>query len=367
MSFYHVYKQLKLLDFEGFLNSVTSNDIKRILHKDLINDEDFLMLLSPAAEECLEALAQKAHRVTVQHFGKTIQLFNPIYISDHCVNHCTYCSFSVTNQFKRQKLTMEEVDREAKNLASNGIKHILILTGESKLHSSVSYIKETVEVLKKYFSSISIEINPLDTEEYKQLREAGVDGVTVYQEVYNEDVYRDFHVKGPKRNYRYRLDTPERGCEAGLRSVNIGTLLGLDNWRKEVFFTGMHANYLQNKYIDTEIGLSLPRIRPHLGNFNPRSEVNDKAFVQSLVALRLLLPRSGITLSTRESAVFRDHLIPLGITRMSAGASTEVGGYSLESQGTNQFQISDERGVRDICDALYKKGYQPIFKDWIHS
>jgi 2-iminoacetate synthase len=364
VSFYHVYQELKELDLEGFLDSVTNNDVKRVLHKEVLNKEDFLKLLSPAAGENLEVLAQKAHRVTVQHFGKTIQLFDPIYISDYCVNHCTYCSFSVTNQFKRQQLTMEGIEREAKKIAGTGIKHVLILTGESRRHSSMSYMKDTVAVLRKYFESISIEINPLETEEYKELKEVGVDGVTVYQEVYNEDIYQDFHVKGPKRNYRYRLDTPERGCLAGLRSVNIGALLGLDNWRKEVFFTGMHADYLQTKYIGTEIGVSLPRIRPNLGSFSPRSKVNDRSFVQSLMALRLFLPRSAITLSTRESPDLRDHLIPLGVTRMSAGASTEVGGYSLEVEGTNQFEISDKRSVKEICKALYEKDYQPVFKDW---
>lgn len=362
MSFYNVYQQLKTHDLENFLDSVTAQDVISILQKDVLNKEDFLQLLSPAAGECLELLAQKAHRVTVQHFGKTIQLFNPIYISDFCVNHCTYCSFSVTNQFKRQKLSMKEIEREAKKLAETGIKHVLILTGESKQHSSVVYIKETVEVLKKFFDSISIEINPLDTAEYQQLKEAGVDGLTVYQEVYNEEIYKNFHVKGPKRHYRYRLETPERGCEAGLRSVNIGALLGLDNWRKEVFFTGMHADYLQRTYIGTDISVSLPRIRPHLGSFTPRSEVDDRAFVQSLLALRLFLPRAGITLSTREPAPLRDHLISLGVTKMSAGSKTEVGGYTFEAEGTNQFEISDERSVEEITKVLYKNGYQPCLK-----
>ncbi|MGO4890518.1 2-iminoacetate synthase ThiH [Anaerobacillus sp. MEB173] len=364
MSFYPIYQQLKTIPFDDVFQSVTDHDVRRVLQKDHLMKEDFLTLLSPQATPFLEEMAQKAHRITVQNFGKTVLLFNPIYIADYCVNHCTYCSFSIVNDFERKKLTMDEIEAEAKALAETGIKHILILTGESKLHSPVSYIKETAEVLKKYFSSIAIEINPLDTDEYKELVEAGIDGLTVYQEAYNEDIYQEFHVKGPKRDYRYRLDTPERGCIAGMRSVNIGALLGLDDWRREVFYTGMHGRYLQDKYIGTEISVSLPRIRPHLGSFEPRSIVEDRDLVQCMLALRLFLPRSGMTLSTRESSELRDNLLPLGITKMSAGSSTEVGGYSQEDKGTNQFEISDERGVREICDMLYKKGYQPVFKDW---
>lgn len=364
MSFYYEYEKLKELPFQQYFQEFSDIDVKRVLNKSKLSSEDLLVLLSPAAENFIEEMAQKSHQLTVQHFGKTIQLFNPIYIADHCVNHCSYCSFSVTNHFERKKLSMAEIEVEAKALADLGLKHILVLTGESKTHTPVHYLVDSIKVLKKYFPSVAIEINPLDTDEYKQLVEAGVDGLVVYQEVYNEEAYKSVHIKGPKRDYRYRIDTPERGCEAGIRQVNIGALLGLDDWRKEAFFTAMHAKYLQSRYIDADISLSLPRIRPHLGEYEPPSIVEDRHLVQAITAFRLFLPRSGITLSTRERPEFRDNLIYLGVTKMSAGASTEVGGYSQCDAGTPQFDISDERSFAEVQKMIKDKGYQPVLKDW---
>lgn len=364
MSFYNEYLKLKELPFDSLFENYTDLDVKRVLSKRRQSPEDLMVLLSPAAEPFLEEMAQKSHELTVQHFGKTILLFNPIYIADHCVNVCTYCSFSVTNQFERKKLSLEQIEIEAKALSNQGLKHILVLTGESKTHTPVSYIVEAVKVLKKYFSSVAIEINPLETDEYRQLVEAGVDGLTVYQEVYNEEIYKSVHVKGPKRDYLFRMDTPERGCEAGIRQINVGALLGLDDWRREAFFAAMHANYLQNKYLDAEISLSLPRIRPHLGDYQPKSIVEDRHLVQAITAFRLFLPRAGITLSTREPEYLRDNLLFLGVTKMSAGAKTEVGGYSQCETGTAQFQISDERSLEEIQQMIREKGYQPLLKDW---
>ncbi|MDW7675935.1 MAG: 2-iminoacetate synthase ThiH, partial [Bacillota bacterium] len=324
----------------------------------------FLALLSPKAESHLEEMAQKALRLTVQHFGKVIFLYTPLYLANYCVNECVYCSFSIKNKITRKQLSMEEVEQEAKTIAQSGIRHILILTGESRKKSSIDYLKGCVEVLKKYFSSIAIEIYPLTELEYGDLINSGVDSLTIYQEVYDESAYDQLHIKGPKKDYRFRLDAPERACKAKMRAVNIGSLLGLENWRKEAFSTGLHAHYLQNNYIDTEISLSLPRIRPHLGQFHPKSVVDDKSFVQILLAYRLFLPRAGITVSTRESAEFRDNLMKLGVTKMSAGSSTEVGGYSGEDSDQGQFDISDERSVEEMRKAIYGHGYQPVFKDW---
>ncbi|MBM7855437.1 2-iminoacetate synthase [Desulfohalotomaculum tongense] len=327
---------------------------------------DFLALLSPKAAAYLEPMAQKAHRLTVQHFGHTILLYTPMYLSNYCTNRCVYCSFSADHRVVRKKLTLEQVEKEAQSIAATGLKHILILTGESPEYSPVSYIANCVQVLKEYFHSISIEIYPLSTEDYARLIGAGVDGLTIYQEVYDEETYRQLHPRGPKRNYRFRLDAPERGCQAKMRGVNIGALLGLEDWRKEAFFTGMHANYLQNKYLDTEISVSIPRIRPNAGGFTPRFDVTDRHLVQIILALRLFMPRVGITISTRERAELRNHLVKLGITKMSAGVSTEVGGHynREESSGTGQFEISDQRGVDEIRAMLLEMGYQPVFKDW---
>lgn len=372
MSFYDVYMAIKEQPIQQRLESVTLQDVERVLGKSSLSADDYLILLSPAAETCLERMAQRAHQLTVQHFGRTVQLYQPLYLTDYCVNTCKYCSFSIDNEFPRRKLTMAEIEEEAKAITAKGIKQIILLTGESRIHSSVEYIKESVEVLRKYFASIAIEIQPMDQPEYEQLVAAGVDGLTVYQEVYNEDMYRDIHVKGPKRDYRYRLDTPERGCRAGMRAVNIGALLGLHDWRIESYVTGMHAAYLQRKYLETEVSVSFPRMRPHAGEFQPRVDVTDRHLVQAILALRLFLPRAGITISTRENAEFRDHLIPLGVTKMSAASSTVVGGYAKKLQedaadnqpAQSQFEISDERSVAEIKALLRAKGYQPVVKDW---
>jgi 2-iminoacetate synthase len=364
MSFYNELLNYKSFDLDAFWKTIGENEIKRTLASENCRPLDFLSLLSPAAGNHLEDMAQLAHRLTVRNFGKVIFLYAPLYLSNYCVNQCTYCSFNIKNRIVRKKLTLEEVEKEAKIIAELGIRHILILTGESRKESSLAYIKDCVQILKTYFSSIAIEIYAISREEYGELIYAGVDSLTIYQEVYDEDAYDQLHMKGPKKDYLFRLDAPERACQAKMRAVNIGALLGLENWRKEAFLVGLHANYLQNKYIDTEISVSVPRIRPHLGAFQPKCLVDDKSFVQTLLALRIFLPRAGITVSTRESAQFRDNLIKLGVTKMSAGSSTEVGGYAAKGESQDQFEISDERSVEEVKTMIYQQGYQPVFKDW---
>lgn len=364
MSFYERYIKYKNFDFEAFFDRVCEQDIINIINKDRITELEFLMLLSKKALKYLEPMAQRARKLTIQNFGKVIFLYTPMYLANYCVNQCVYCGFNITNKITRRKLTLEEVEKEAQVISSTGLRHILILTGESRLKSPVEYIRQCVEVLKKYFRSISIEIYPLGQMEYAELIEAGVDGLTIYQEVYNEEVYEKLHIKGPKRNYMYRLEAPERACRASMRSVNIGALLGFDDWRKEAFFTGIHADYLQSRYPDTEISISLPRIRPHCGSFKPAYAVEDSDLVQIMLAQRLFMPRAGITVSTREGQGFRDNLIGLGVTKMSAGSSTEVGGHTLEDKSEGQFDINDRRGVEEIKQMIYKKGYQPVLKDW---
>jgi 2-iminoacetate synthase len=243
----------------------------------------------------------------------------------------------------------------------------LILTGESRVKSPVSYIKDCIQILKKYFSSISIEIYPLTEKEYAELVNQGVDGLTIYQEVYDEKIYAKMHIYGPKRDYKFRLDAPERGAKSGMRNISIGTLFGLGEWRKEVFFLGLHAKYLQDKFPDLEIGISIPRIQPQIGGFKPISMVDNKNIVQIILALRLFLPRLGISLSTRENPEFREGLIPLGVTKISAASTTAVGGHTLAHLGqkSSQFDIQDGRNVDEIKLMLGKKGYQPVLKDWL--
>lgn len=364
MSFYDEYLQYQDTDIDEIINNTTSDQIIKIVGKDRLTARDFLALLSPVAEGHLEIMAQKAYKLTVQNFGRVIVLYTPMYLSDYCTNKCTYCGFNVTNAFTRKKLTLEEVEREAKSIATSGIQHILILTGDAPQIAGVTYMKNCVAILKKYFASIAIEVYAMEKEEYNELIQAGVESMTMYQETYNPHIYDTLHLKGPKKDYRCRLDAPERSCQAGIRSVNIGALLGLDNWRKDGFFTGLHANYLQSKYSEIEISISLPRIRPTMGNCETGRTVNDRSMVQFMTAFRLFMPRAGITLSTREKAEFRNHAIKLGITKMSAGVNTAVGGHINEQENSGQFAISDSRSVKEMCEAILSLGYQPVFKDW---
>lgn len=335
-----------------------------ILQKDSISPTDYRQLLSQDAEPFLEEMAQKAHRLTVQHFGRTIQLYTPLYLSNFCTNQCVYCGFNHTNEIPRKQLTLPEVEREAEAIAATGLKHILVLTGDARKIATLEYIKACVRILRGHFTSIGIEIYALETKEYEELIQAGVDSVTIYQETYNQDLYSELHRKGPKRDYRFRLDAPERACRAGIRSINIGALLGLDEWRSEAFFMGLHADYLQHKYPGAEIGVSLPRIRPHAGSFVPRCPVSDKSMVQILLAMRLFIPRAGVALSTRENAALRDNMIRLGVTKMSAGSTTKVGGRTQQGEDTGQFDICDHRSVDEMTRQITKLGYQPVFKDW---
>jgi 2-iminoacetate synthase len=345
-------------------------DFNQLSLAGLPDDEaQFISLLSPDAENNLEEMAVKAHEITLRNFGRTMQLYTPIYLSNYCENQCVYCGFNATNKIVRKKLTSEEIKEEAEFISKTGLKHILVLTGDSRLASPLSYIKDSLKILKDYFSSISVEIYALSEKEYAELILEGVDGLTIYQEVYDEGIYKKMHPVGAKKDYLFRLNSPERGAKAGIRNVNIGALLGLNDWRKEVFFLGLHAKYLQNNCPDAEIGLSLPRIRPQAGNFSVPYQVTDENIVQILVALRIFLPRIGIALSTRENAEFRDNLIPLGITRMSAGSSTCVGGHTAKvftDKSAPQFEISDDRDVEEMKRALEGKGYQPVLKDWMH-
>jgi 2-iminoacetate synthase len=334
-----------------------------IINKDILTSQDFAALLSVDAAKHIEAMAQKAHALTIQHFGNTIQLYTPLYLSDYCENECVYCGFNITNSFARKKLSLDDVEKEAKAIAALGFKHILILTGESRRMSSVEYLKECVFILKKYFSSISIEVYPLEEAEYRELVLAGVDGLTIYQETYNRGLYDQLHKKGPKKDYDFRLFAPVRAARAGMNSINLGALLGLDDWRKEVYAAGLHAYELQNQYPNVEVSLSFPRIRPNLSGFKPAVEVADSDLVQAITAVRLFMPRCGITISTRESGQFRDNVLPLGVTRMSAQSATCVGGHA-EIQGEGQFNICDDRSLCDVKTAITARGYQAVMKNW---
>lgn len=363
MSVNELIKEYKDFDFDSFFEKLTLRDVDRVLDKDRLSPQDYLTLLSPAAVGRLEEMARRAQTETIKHFGRTVQLFAPIYVSNYCINTCVYCGFNHENQFARRHLSLDEVDREAQVISRMGLKHILLLTGEHPTKSTVNYMADCVQVLKRHFSCVSVEVYSLTEEEYRQLVNAGVDGMTMYQEVYQQECYEPLHPSGPKKDYLFRLDAPERACKAGMRTVTVGALLGLAPWRQESFFTGLHAAYLQNRYPAVDIQIAPPRLRPCHGGFQAIAPVSDVDLVQYIMAYRIFMPHSGIGLSTRERPELRDQLIKLGVTRMSAGVSTAVGGYS-DKKEEGQFELADERGVEEIRLMLKKNGYQPIFQDW---
>lgn len=325
--------------------------------------EDFLALISPASDIFLEEMASLSKDITLERFGKTIQLYTPLYLSNECRSSCLYCGFSFENKIPRKTLNSKEIEEEAIEIKKMGIYHVLILTGEEYSKTSISYIEDAVKILNKYFSSISIEIYPLKTEEYQRLIQVGVDGLTLYQETYDTEVYQKYHIRGMKKNMEYRLNAPDRGGIAGFRRIGIGALLGLSNSIGELFFLGLHARYLTNKYWRSLIHISLPRIKPAASDFGNIITVEDKEFVKYICALRLFLNDSGIFLSTRESSFLRDNVIGLGVTNISAASKTMPGGYS-GSKELEQFEIEDERNVSEIVDMLRRKGYDPVKKDF---
>lgn len=357
MSYYDIYNKYKNLRFDKLSSDVEDRRTRQ-----------FISLLSPTGEKQLEAMARTAHDITLRNFGRTIQLYTPLYLSNYCDNQCVYCGFSAKNDIERRRLTLNEVEKEAEAVSLTGLKHILILTGESPDNSPIGYIKDCVRLLKNFFSSISIEIYPLVEDGYAELISEGADSLTIYQETYDEAVYKAIHPAGPKTDFLFRLDAAERGAKAGMRSVSIGALLGLADWRREAFSLGLHARYLQDKFPDVEIGVSVPRFRPVNSNYAAPRPVSDKDMAQMIVALRIYLPRIGITLSTRELPAFRENLVGLGVTRMSAGSTTTVGGHTLREEDRHvypQFGILDHRSVGQIKAVLERKGYQPVLKDWV--
>jgi 2-iminoacetate synthase len=364
MSFKTVLNKYSWDDVKNIIYSTTSQDVEKILIKTKIDLFDFAALLSPAAENFLEPMAQIAHNITVQRFGKTIKLYAPLYLSNECTNSCIYCGFNKTNEIPRITLNELEIEKEAKAIFDTGIRHILLLTGESPKHANIDYLKKAVNICKKYFSSVAIEVYPLTIEEYEELYKTGVDSLTIYQETYNKDTYKKVHIAGKKSDFEWRLETPERGCKAGLRYVGIGALMGLNDFRIEEFFVGLHASYLMKNFWKTHIGISFPRIRKAEGNFTPKMIVTDKNLVQSMLALRIFLNDVGLVISTREPANLRNKLLPLGVTQMSAGSKTEPGGYTKQNTAGEQFEVEDKRNVAEFVNMLRQQGYDPVMKDW---
>jgi 2-iminoacetate synthase len=351
---------------------------------------DFAALISPAADNLLEHLCARSQALTRQRFGKVIRLFAPLYLSNECINNCQYCGFSRDNAILRVTLSVDEVLREARALQEQGFRNILLVAGEHPKFVSGDYLKNCIAALHEEIPSISLELGPMEADEYKPLVAAGADGLVVYQETYDRHVYADMHTTGPKRNFDWRLETPERAYAAGFRRLGIGALYGLADWRYEALSVAAHAEYLLKTCWKAQLTISLPRLRPCAGEFEPLTQMSDRQLVQLVCAFRLFLPDAGLVLSTREPAKLRDGLIPLGITMISAGSHTEPGGYTgagkqnihqtvrgrivevgsseWASHGatpaTGQFNIADERSSAEIADLLRRLGYEPVWKDW---
>ncbi len=363
MSFHEVLRACSGLAGE-LIASSSEADVLRALDVESPDEAGFRALLSPAAVPSLEAMARRAGELTARHFGRTVSLYAPLYLGNYCENECVYCGFRRSAAMARRKLSYSEVEEEGRALAASGIRHVLLLTGESRVQTPVEYIGACAGILKERFGSVSVEVYPLEAAEYGELVRAGADGLTLYQETYDEALYARLHRAGPKRDFRYRLDAPERACRAGMRAVGVGALLGLADFRREVFFAGLHADYLQRACPAAEISVSLPRLRPQGAGFAPGACVSDRDLVQAMAALRLFLPRAGITVSTREPAELRRNLIGLGVTRMSAGSRTGVGGYAAAEKSPGQFSVADASGVEEVKAMIRGRGFHPVMKDW---
>lgn len=361
-----VIDQMEKYDYYEF----TEEDVKIALEKEILTPRDFQSLLSPVAEKFLEEIAQRARIETRKHFGNSIYMFTPLYISNYCENYCVYCGFNSHNKINRSKLNMEQIEKELKVISKTGLKEVLILTGESRKHSNIEYIGEACKLATKYFNVVGVEIYPLNVDEYSYLNSCGVDYVTVFQETYNSDKYETVHLAGHKRIFPYRLNAQERALMGGMRGVGFAALLGLDDFRKDAFATGYHAYLLQQKYPHAEIAISCPRLRPIINNekINPK-DVHETQLLQIICAYRIFLPFSNITISTRESAKFRDNVIKIAATKISAGVSTGIGSHSdevEESRGDEQFEISDSRTVDEVFYSIKNKGLQPVMSDYIN-
>lgn len=377
--FYPELQRLMTTGWRETVNSAEAEAVRLVLSKRTLNEEDFATLLSPAAEPFLEEMAKRSQAETLRNFGRGIQFFTPLYLANYCTNRCVYCGFSTRRDIKRRMLSLEEVEAEAKAISATGLRKILALTGDDPKRTGAPYLAECLKVLARHFSSVAIEVPSMTVEEYALQVAAGADSMTMFQETYNKERYRELHPGGPKADFHFRLDAPERALMGGMRSVNLGPLLGIADWREDVMAVAAHARYLMRKYPQAEVSISLPRMRPHTEGgevaFHP-DDVDDFHFVQVLTALRCYLPQCGITLSTREPAWLRDRIIPLGVTRISAGVNTAVGGHTNEEakkrealapedEDKPQFDISDERSVDEMVDALHRLGYQPVFADWL--
>jgi 2-iminoacetate synthase len=345
----------------------TAKDVEQALSRENRTLEDFKALISPAAAPYLEQMAGISRQLTLKRFGQVMQLYVPLYLSNECNNICTYCGFSYDNKVRRKTLSPVEIMEEVAAIKQMNYDHVLLVTGEANQTVHVDYFKKVLELIRPHFANISMEVQPLDLEDYQELVPYGLHTVLVYQETYHREDYKKHHPKGKKSNFDYRLETPDRLGQAGIHKMGLGVLIGLEDWRTDSFFTALHLNYLEKKYWQSKYSLSFPRLRPFSGGLEPKVEMTDRELVQLICAYRLFNGELELSISTRESEVFRDNVVSLGVTAMSAGSKTNPGGYAVEPESLEQFEISDERSAAEIAAMLLEKGYEPVWKDWDNS
>ena len=363
-SFKDIFDQYYWHEVRDSIYSKTPSDVEAALNKMNPDLEDFKALVSPAADAYIEEIAQLSRKLTLQRFGNTIQLFAPFYLSNECQNICTYCGFSLDNKIPRKTLSKEEIQAEIDVLNGMNFKHVLLVTGEANRTVGVSYLKDAIQQVRPYFDNVSMEVQPLDEDDYRELIPEGLHAVLVYQETYHKEDYKKHHPKGKKSNFYYRLDTPDRLGRAGVHKIGLGALYGLEDWRVDSFFVALHLNYLERTYWQTKYTISFPRLRPFSGGLEPKVEMTDRDLVQLIGAYRIFNQEVELSLSTRESELFRNNVMKLGVTSMSAGSKTNPGGYAMEQESLEQFEISDERSTEQIVELIKKQGYKPVWKDW---
>ncbi|HET7819039.1 MAG TPA: 2-iminoacetate synthase ThiH [Bacteroidia bacterium] len=365
MSFEKIIETFSWEEAAKSIYTKTTSDVESALNKKGKKTlEDFKALISPAAADYLGEMAMLSHAITQKRFGKTLQMYIPLYLSNECQNICTYCGFSFDNKIPRRTLTDEEILKEVSVIKSMGFDHVLLVTGEANKTVGVSYLAHAIELIRPHFSNISIEVQPLEQNEYEQLIALGLYSVLVYQETYHKEKYAEYHPKGKKANYAYRLDTPERLGHAEVHKIGLGVLLGLDDWRVDSLFCAMHLQYLEKKFWQTKYAISFPRLRPAEGVQLPSNFMSDKQLVQLICAYRIFNEEIELSLSTRESETFRNNIIKLGITSISAGSKTNPGGYTSAPESLEQFEINDERSPKEIERMIQQQGYTAVWKDW---
>lgn len=367
MSFSDQFEKMNWDEIRMSIYSKTSEDVQRAISKSKRDLEDFKALISPAAEPFLEQMAQQSYALTRKRFGNTIGFYIPLYLSNLCANSCTYCGFTMENRIKRRTLNVDDIQLEIDAIKKMSFDSVLLVTGEHETKVGMNYFREVVPAIKKRFSYLAMEVQPLDQECYSELKTLGLDAVMVYQETYHPSTYGQHHLRGNKTDFNYRLNTPDRLASAGIDKIGMGALIGLEEWRTDCFFVAAHLSYMEKTYWKSRYSISFPRLRPCEGSLQPKSVMSDKQLVQLICAYRMLNPEVELSLSTRESPEFRDNVLPLGVTSISAASKTQPGGYANDEEELEQFAISDERSSAQVANAVRSKGFEPVWKDWHHA